>query len=399
MRKCARCGKEFNGGAGERFCKECAVSLIRGDSGKQDLVKNYVRDNQGVSEYDVMEKFGVSKKFVRQMFQNRIFDLHTKGTRYPCAHCGRMITEGVYCKECFVLLRQEVKHQSERLQYLRGMLNKERLTSRSEKIILLVGHGEQKLLKYILDKGMSGYKTAEASNAVSALNVVHNQGVQLILLEDEITNAYDGLAILEKLRSDVEACDLPIIMLTKSSDKSKIAAGIRQGATDYIIMPCEPGELLNRVKKHLGIEIEEVRQPEEREKIDYEIEKTYKILIVESDEDAAARECEILEKNFPVEVEIAPNGIEGLYMLSDPQFEVDLVLVSMKMPFMDGYEFLAFVAEDKNIKRYPTLIMAESENLGSLSGLKNTLAKGYITKPEITEEGLDLIERVLLGEI
>jgi|GEM_PF-1278731 len=404
MRTCAKCGKQFFGAPGERFCRECAVALIRGDSGKQELVKNFVRDNQGVSAHEVMEKFGVSKKFVRQMFNNKMFDMHTKGTRYPCANCGKMITEGVYCRDCFLILRKEVKHRSERLMYLKGVLSKSTPSGKRNNVVLIVAHDELNLnvVKYILEKGLPGYKISVALNQVGAMNVIHNQNVCLVLLDDVITNAYDGMDILQKLRADEDSKNIPVVMLSSNTDKQNIAVGIRRGATDYIIRPCEPGDLINRVKKNLGLEaaVQSVKNSEiEKDQVDYEFEKTYKILLIDSDDEALRIESDILEKSFPCEILVSSNGIDGLYLLSDPHFEVDLVLVSMNMPFMDGFEFLAFVAKDPNMRRFPMVIMTESENLDKLSGMRNTLAKGYIAKPEFLEEGLDLIERILLGEV
>ena len=402
QRICARCGKEFFGSPGERFCSNCAVDLIHGDSDKQDIIKNFVRDNQGVSDREVMEKFGVSKKFLRQMFSNRMFDIHTKSTRYPCENCGKMITEGVYCKDCFLLLRKEIKHRSERMTYLKGVLKKGDISARRESVILIVDHDEMNLnvLKFILEKGLPTYKISVAGNAIGALNVVHNQNVCIVILDDSISNYYDGIEILKKLRDDEKSANVPILVLSANTDKQNIASDILNGATDFLSKPCEPGKLINRVKKNLGIEIQNEESIEtEKDKFEYESGKIYKILLVESNDDDVRIESAFLEENFPCEVFVAPNGIEGLYMLSDPNFETDLVIVGMEMPFMDGFEFMAFVAKDENMRKFPIIVMTETADEGVLNKIQNSLAKGYITKPEISEESLDLIEKVLLKEI
>lgn len=401
-RICAKCGKEFFGSQGERFCNSCAVNLIRGDSGKQEIIKNFVRDNQGVSEHEVMEKFGVSKKFVRQMFSNRIFtENHKNLGHYPCEHCGKMISEGVYCKDCFILLRKEIKKHSEQMMYLRGILKPGNVSARRESVILIVDHDEMNLnvMKFILQKGLPTYKISLVGNLIGAMNAIHNQNVCLVILDDSVSNYFDGFEILKKIRADEQAANVPIIILSSNTEKQNIAAGILNGATDFVSKPCEPNDLVNRVKKNLGLEIETPQQIEEKEKIDYDFEKIYKILLIENDDDDVRIESAFLENNFPCEIFIAPNGIEGLHMLSNEDFETDIVLVNLEMPFMDGFEFMDFVAEDENMRKFPVVVMTESDDEMTLNKIKKSLAKGYITKPEFSDESLDLIEQVLLKEI
>ena len=377
MKKCAKCGREFEGNG--RFCRACAARLILGDVGKQEEVRRYVRERGEVTEYEIMEKFGVTQKFMRGMRRR----IGKSGAEVRCAKCGKVISGGVYCRECFGILREEMKHRGQKL--WNRVVREE-----GGKVILLVWQSEvlRNILERMLAKSLSGYKVECASSEVSALNEVRNKEVKLIIMEEGLTNAYDSGKIMSGLREESAE---PIIILSKRSDREEIEMLMRQGANECIKIPCEWGEIERRVKRQLGIEVEE--------RVEYEGEKVYKILLIESEEEMAEEESRILEENFNCEIIESSNGIDGLYLLSQEDFEVDLVLVSMNMPFMDGNEFLSFVREDEKMRRYPILMMAESEKVGTLRGIKNSMSKGYISKPEIDEESLDLIERVLLGEV
>ncbi len=397
MRTCARCGRQFSSNSNERFCKTCAITLLRGDEKTQENIKNFVRDNRGVSEREVMEKFGVSKKFVRQMLSNKVVATGA-GTKihYPCANCGKIITEGVYCKECFILLRNQVQKQSMQMAYLQSLMSRGGFVQQYESTILVVDHDELALnvFKFILEKGLPKYKISVAGNLNGAMNVIHNYKVGLVLLDDTVSHAFDGMKILKSIREEPEMKEIPIVMMSAKADKKNISAGLSRGATDYISKPCEPNDLIERVKKNLGIEVEKAPQVENLN-VDYESEAKYKILLVDDQEKDMQQEINILEDVFPCNITTAKNGIEALYMLSDPKFETDLVLVSLEMPFMDGFEFLAFVADDEYMRRFPVVIMTTSTNVNILSGIKKSFAKGYIRKPDISAEGLEMIAKIL----
>lgn len=396
MRTCVRCGRSFAGGTNDRYCKACAVDILKGNDKKQENIKNFVRDNQGVSEHEVMTKFGVSKKLVRQMFTNKNL-VNTSGEtiHYPCANCGKVITEGVYCNECFLILRKEIKRQSERNAYLQELLGKGDKTPKYDGTILIVDYNELDLnvFKFILESGLHNYKISVAVNLGGAVNIIHNQKVSLILLDDTVSNAYDGMKILKQIRLEPAAKNIPVVMMSKNADKQTISKGLSRGATDYIGKPCEPADLIDRVKKNLGLEVEKTAE----KNIDYESAAKYKILLVDDLENDMQQEVEILEGNFPSVVTTAKNGIEALNLLGDKKFETDIVLVSLDMRFMDGFAFLDFVVKDEIMRRFPVVMMTTSTDVNILSKIKKSFAKGYIRKPNISAEGLEMIAKILEG--
>jgi two-component system cell cycle response regulator len=63
----------------------------------------------------------------------------------------------------------------------------------------------------------------------------------------------DGFTFLQMVNARPELQDIPIIILTSSSDQELKVKGLEQGACDYVTIPFDAAELVARVKIHLKI--------------------------------------------------------------------------------------------------------------------------------------------------
>ncbi|MBF0456526.1 MAG: response regulator [Nitrospirae bacterium] len=68
----------------------------------------------------------------------------------------------------------------------------------------------------------------------------------LVLLNDEM-QTLKGLDVLKELRSYSEFKDTPVIMLSRSADKSNIINSIKSGANDYVVTPFDIGVLFAKI--------------------------------------------------------------------------------------------------------------------------------------------------------
>ncbi|HZK36826.1 MAG TPA: response regulator, partial [Aeromicrobium sp.] len=69
---------------------------------------------------------------------------------------------------------------------------------------------------------------------------------------DVIMPGLSGIDVLRKLRAEESTKDLDVILLTARSRDSDVDTGFATGASDYIIKPFSPGELLHRVNTLLA---------------------------------------------------------------------------------------------------------------------------------------------------
>ena len=91
----------------------------------------------------------------------------------------------------------------------------------------------------------NGYDVALAADGVQAVEAVHSDNPDLLILDVMMPNM-DGLEVCRTLRS--EGWDRPILVLTARDGVSDRVAGLDAGADDYLPKPFALEELLARVR-------------------------------------------------------------------------------------------------------------------------------------------------------
>ncbi|MDX1381668.1 MAG: response regulator transcription factor, partial [Xanthomonadales bacterium] len=83
-----------------------------------------------------------------------------------------------------------------------------------------------------------------AHDGLEALNELRKPGLDLVVL-DVMMPEVSGLDVLKELRQESR---LPVIMLTARGDDMDRILGLELGADDYVPKPCNPRELLARIR-------------------------------------------------------------------------------------------------------------------------------------------------------
>jgi DNA-binding response OmpR family regulator len=110
---------------------------------------------------------------------------------------------------------------------------------------VLVVDDEKKVVDLVtLYLKREGYQALAAYDGVQALEMVHEQQPDLVIL-DLMLPGMDGLAVCRTLRA--EGNRVPIIMLTARTLEEDKLAGLSLGADDYVTKPFSPRELVARV--------------------------------------------------------------------------------------------------------------------------------------------------------
>ena len=78
-------------------------------------------------------------------------------------------------------------------------------------------------------------------------------------------------------------------------------------------------------------------------------------------------------------VEIANDGVEALNVLE--KVEIDLILLDIIMPNMNGYEVLEFIKKDKRFYEIPVIMLSSMDDLTSIYRCIELGADDYVTKP------------------
>ena len=101
-----------------------------------------------------------------------------------------------------------------------------------------------------------GFTVLTAFNGKEALVKVKTEAPDVVLLDimmPEIT----GIDVLEKLKSDPEVSDIPVIMVTAKSEAEDVAEALGKGAVEYIKKPINEIEMLARLRTILKLKQQE----------------------------------------------------------------------------------------------------------------------------------------------
>ena len=100
------------------------------------------------------------------------------------------------------------------------------------------------LLKAYLEKHQYEVRSAHDGASFLAEFERHHDKLCLVILDVMLPDT-DGFTLCKKVRSQ---SSIPIIMLTASADDTDRIVGLELGADDYMAKPCNPRELLARIK-------------------------------------------------------------------------------------------------------------------------------------------------------
>jgi len=89
-----------------------------------------------------------------------------------------------------------------------------------------------------------GFEITMVHDGQAALDITQKQTFDVIVL-DVMLPIYTGFEVLRKLR---DYCQSPVLMLTAKGEDVDRIVGLEMGADDYLPKPCNPRELVARIR-------------------------------------------------------------------------------------------------------------------------------------------------------
>jgi DNA-binding response OmpR family regulator len=106
------------------------------------------------------------------------------------------------------------------------------------------------LLKLVFES--QGFGVTIANNGQQTLEILETELPEAILL-DLMMPGMSGMEVCESIRANPRTANIPIIILTaKSSPESKQEL-LEVGATQYLVKPVRPTELINHIREAVSI--------------------------------------------------------------------------------------------------------------------------------------------------
>lgn len=118
---------------------------------------------------------------------------------------------------------------------------------------ILIVDDEPYILKIVSFKlRREGYIPLEAAEPEIAWRLVNTEHPDLVLLDVGLDSDVDGFQFAERLRSDPQTRQIPIIMLTARSLTEDVLRGRAVGADGYITKPFSAAEVIDKIDAILG---------------------------------------------------------------------------------------------------------------------------------------------------
>lgn len=93
-----------------------------------------------------------------------------------------------------------------------------------------------------------GYTVVTAPDGGAGLEAARNSNPEVIVL-DIMMPVLDGRSVLQHLRGDPALAKVPVVMLTARGQEEDIVDLLQLGASDYLIKPFSPEELVARIDR------------------------------------------------------------------------------------------------------------------------------------------------------
>ena len=106
----------------------------------------------------------------------------------------------------------------------------------------------------ILEKRLraEGYQVSTAGDGRAGMRAIVQEEPDLVI-SDWMMPEVDGLELCQSVKTGLKEAAPYFILLTAKGEISNKLLGLETGADDYLVKPCDPGELMARVRAGLRI--------------------------------------------------------------------------------------------------------------------------------------------------
>jgi CheY-like chemotaxis protein len=209
-----------------------------------------------------------------------------------------------------------------------------------------------------------------------------------------VLQGMDGFKLLEQVKEAEGMQDLPIIIYTGKELSRDEETQLRRYAETIIVKDVKsPERLLDETA--LFLHRVEAKLPEQKRRMLERLHSTdslfagKKVLIVDDDVRNIFSLTSVLESQG-MSVVFAENGRDALELLKQ-QPDVDIVLMDVMMPEMDGYETTRAIREMPQFAELPIISLTAKAMKGDREKSIASGASDYITKPVDVDQLLSLM--------
>ncbi len=251
------------------------------------------------------------------------------------------------------------------------------------------------LVELLSSWGMRPEAAAGGEAALAALLRAHREGCPFgAVITDMQMPEMNGALLAERIRNKAEFRDLPILTLSSTGEELDEIRRRELAIASQLAKPVQPSELLDALLAALSKPgTIDQGAPSAR---DLAAARTPRMQVLLAEDNEVNRKLvqTLLEKRGHTVV-VAENGREALDILQ--QRSVDLVLMDIQMPVMDGFEAMQLIREREIVSggHLPIIALTAHALKGNRERCLAAGADDYVAKPIRTPELLTAMQRAV----
>ena len=289
------------------------------------------------------------------------------------------------------------------LSYLEKPVSKESLEKAFEQIsefidrqvknLLVIEDDEAQRMSIVELVGDEDVNITAVGTAAEALALLTERRFDCVVLDLGLRDM-SGFTLLETIKTNPTLQDLPVIIYTGKELSASEETQLRRYAETIIVKDVRSPErlldetalFLHRVESNLPAQ---KRRMLEQVHTEDTVFAGKKVLIVDDDVRNIFALTALLE-NHGMNVLFAENGAAALDVLKE-HGDVDMILMDIMMPEMDGYETTRAIREQAGFASLPIIALTAKAMKGDREKSITAGASDYITKPVDSEQLLSLM--------
>ena len=253
---------------------------------------------------------------------------------------------------------------------------------------------------YLSAFGMHCELTNSETSALSMLEAADGKSARPfdLFIIDYDAPAGGGFSFVEAIRNDSKIVKMPKLMVLLPMTREDLFDKLNEYGIDMGIgKPITPSTLLNGILDLFNLKLVtgsqlSINKKDSPEKLD----KSYCVLLVEDNETNQLIAKSLLQQ-VGIDVILANDGKEALELYQQHKDSIDLILLDLHMPVMNGYE----VAQEirKNSTEIPIVAMTADVIPGVVEKCEQCGIYHYISKPFNPDRFIQTIKDILVKNV
>jgi len=264
---------------------------------------------------------------------------------------------------------------------------------RPRRNLLVVEDDEQQRRNIVELIGNGDIATVAVGSGADALQALRSDRFDCLVLDFGLPDM-TGIELLERARREVGPIAMPIVIFTSKDLTQTETSELRRLADTTVVKDVKSIDrlvdqtalFLHRAEASLS---ESARHMLEQLHRTDPLLASKKVLIIDDDVRNIFALTSVLER-YEMQILYAENGKDGIKVLQHNP-DVDVILMDVMMPEMDGYETMRAIRKMRKFKSLPIISLTAKAMKGDREKCIEAGASDYITKPVETEQLLSLL--------